>query len=71
MIELRTYRDGGQSAADVAREVAEFVSAAERTLELAHHPHPASGQGSRHAVRENGLDGKRQRDRDGAGGHDR
>ena len=35
MIELRTYRDGGQSAADVAREVAEFVSAAERTLELA------------------------------------
>ena len=35
MIELRTYRDGGQSAADVAREVAEFLSAAERTLELA------------------------------------
>jgi phosphatidylserine/phosphatidylglycerophosphate/cardiolipin synthase-like enzyme len=35
VIELRTYRDGGQSAADVAREVAEFLSAAERTLELA------------------------------------
>ena len=35
MIELRTYRDGGQSAADVAREVAEFVDAAEHTLELA------------------------------------
>ena len=35
MIELRTYRDGGQSAVDVAREVAEFLSAAERTLELA------------------------------------
>ena len=35
MIDLRTYRDGGQSAVDVAREVAEFLSAAERTLELA------------------------------------
>ncbi len=35
MIELRTYRDGGQSAADVAREVADFLGAAERTLELA------------------------------------
>jgi phosphatidylserine/phosphatidylglycerophosphate/cardiolipin synthase-like enzyme len=35
VIDLRTYRDGGQSAVDVAREVAEFVSAAERTLELA------------------------------------
>ncbi|MDX6397943.1 MAG: hypothetical protein QOJ43_1351 [Gaiellaceae bacterium] len=35
MIELRTYRDGGQTAADVAREVAEFVDAAERSIELA------------------------------------
>jgi phosphatidylserine/phosphatidylglycerophosphate/cardiolipin synthase-like enzyme len=35
VIELRTYRDGGQSAADVARQVAEFLSAAEHTLELA------------------------------------
>ena len=35
MIELRTYRDGGQSAADVARQVAEFLGAAKRTLELA------------------------------------
>ena len=35
MIELRTYRDGGQSAVDVAREVAEFLRAAEHTLELA------------------------------------
>ena len=35
MIDLRTYRDGGQSAVDVAREVAEFLAPAERTLELA------------------------------------
>jgi len=35
LIELRTYRDGGQSAADVAREVAAFVAAATERLELA------------------------------------
>ena len=35
MIELRTYRDGGQSAEDVAREVVAFLGAAERSLELA------------------------------------
>ena len=35
MIELRTYRDGGQTAEDVARQVAEFFGAAERSLELA------------------------------------
>jgi phosphatidylserine/phosphatidylglycerophosphate/cardiolipin synthase-like enzyme len=35
LIELRTYRDGGQSAEDVAREVGEFMSSAEHTLELA------------------------------------
>jgi phosphatidylserine/phosphatidylglycerophosphate/cardiolipin synthase-like enzyme len=35
VIEIRTYRDGGQSAADVAREVAEFLDPAERSLELA------------------------------------
>jgi phosphatidylserine/phosphatidylglycerophosphate/cardiolipin synthase-like enzyme len=35
LIELRTYTDGGQTAADVAREVAEFVAGAERSLELA------------------------------------
>ena len=35
MIELRTYRDGGQSAEDVARQVAEFMASAERSLELA------------------------------------
>ena len=35
MIELRLYRDGGQSAVDVAREVAEFLGAAQRSLELA------------------------------------
>ena len=35
MIEIRTYRDGGQSAEDVARQVAEFMDAAEGTLELA------------------------------------
>ncbi|MGZ8783455.1 MAG: phospholipase D-like domain-containing protein [Gaiellaceae bacterium] len=35
MIELRFYRDGGQSAVDVANEVAEFLGAAKRRLELA------------------------------------
>ena len=35
MIELRTYRDGGQSAEDVAGEVVAFLDAAERSLELA------------------------------------
>ncbi len=35
MIEVRTYKDGGQSAVEVARQVAEFLVAAERTLELA------------------------------------
>jgi len=34
VIELRLYRDGGQTAADVAREVAGFLDRAERTLEL-------------------------------------
>ena len=34
-LELRAFRDGGQSAADVARQVAEFLDAAERSLELA------------------------------------
>lgn len=35
MIEIRTYRDGGQTAEDVARQVAEFMDAARRSLELA------------------------------------
>ena len=35
MIELRFYRDGGQSAADVANEVAEFLGGAKASLELA------------------------------------
>jgi phosphatidylserine/phosphatidylglycerophosphate/cardiolipin synthase-like enzyme len=35
LIDIRTYRDGGQSAEDVARQVAEFLNAAERSLELA------------------------------------
>jgi phosphatidylserine/phosphatidylglycerophosphate/cardiolipin synthase-like enzyme len=34
VIELRTYRDGGQSAADVARQVSDFMAAAQRSLEL-------------------------------------
>jgi phosphatidylserine/phosphatidylglycerophosphate/cardiolipin synthase-like enzyme len=34
LIELRFYRDGGQSAVDVANQVAEFVGAARATLEL-------------------------------------
>ena len=35
MIDLRFYRDGGQSAVDVAKEVAEFLGAARTSLELA------------------------------------
>jgi phosphatidylserine/phosphatidylglycerophosphate/cardiolipin synthase-like enzyme len=35
LIEVRTYRDGGQTAAEVAGQVAEFMDAAERSLELA------------------------------------
>ena len=35
LIEVRTYRDGGQSAEDVAREVVAFLAPAERSLELA------------------------------------
>jgi phosphatidylserine/phosphatidylglycerophosphate/cardiolipin synthase-like enzyme len=34
-LELRFYRDGGQTAVDVANEVAEFLGAAQRSLELA------------------------------------
>src|SRR3954468_6670221 len=34
-IEIRTLTDGGQQPADVARIVAEFLDAAERTLDLA------------------------------------
>lgn len=35
MIEIRTYHDGGQSAEDVARQAADFIDAAEQTLDLA------------------------------------
>ena len=35
MIDLRFYRDGGQSAVDVANQVAEFLGAARTSLELA------------------------------------
>ena len=35
LIDLRFYRDGGQSAVDVANEVAEFLGAARTSLELA------------------------------------
>jgi phosphatidylserine/phosphatidylglycerophosphate/cardiolipin synthase-like enzyme len=35
VIELRLYRDGGQTAVDVANQVAEFFGAARRSLELA------------------------------------
>ena len=35
MIDIRTFRDGGQRAEDVAREVVAFLAAAERSLELA------------------------------------
>ena len=35
MIEIRLYRDGGQTAVDVANQVAEFLGAAKQSLELA------------------------------------
>ena len=35
MLDVRLYRDGGQSAEDVAREAAEFLDAAQESLELA------------------------------------
>jgi len=35
VLELRTYRDGGQTAVEVAREVAAFLGEARRSLELA------------------------------------
>lgn len=37
MIEIRTLKDGGQSADDVAGAVAEFLGAAKRSLDLAHY----------------------------------
>jgi len=35
VIELRLYRDGGQTAVDVANQVAEFLGGAQKTLEFA------------------------------------
>jgi phosphatidylserine/phosphatidylglycerophosphate/cardiolipin synthase-like enzyme len=35
VIELRTLTDGGQASLDIARDIASFLDAAERTLELA------------------------------------
>src|SRR5688500_11099440 len=35
VLEVRTLTDGGQSALDVAREIASFLGAARRSLELA------------------------------------
>jgi phosphatidylserine/phosphatidylglycerophosphate/cardiolipin synthase-like enzyme len=37
VIEIRTLRDGGQRAEDVANWIAQFVAEAERTLDLAHY----------------------------------
>jgi phosphatidylserine/phosphatidylglycerophosphate/cardiolipin synthase-like enzyme len=37
LLELRTYRQGGQTAAGVAETIAEFLSGARRTLDLAHY----------------------------------
>ncbi len=37
MIEVRTLRDGGQTAAEVAGEIVEFLDAATRSLDLAHY----------------------------------
>jgi phosphatidylserine/phosphatidylglycerophosphate/cardiolipin synthase-like enzyme len=44
MITCRTLTDGGQTAADVAREVAAFLDAAERNLELAFYDLDLSGE---------------------------
>jgi phosphatidylserine/phosphatidylglycerophosphate/cardiolipin synthase-like enzyme len=44
MITCRTLTDGGQSAVDVARHVAAFVDAAERTLDLAVYDLALSGE---------------------------
>ena len=44
MITCRTLTDGGQTAADVAREVAAFLEAAERSLELAFYDLDLSGE---------------------------
>jgi phosphatidylserine/phosphatidylglycerophosphate/cardiolipin synthase-like enzyme len=37
VIEIRTLRDGGQAAAEVAGEIVEFLDAATRSLDLAHY----------------------------------
>jgi phosphatidylserine/phosphatidylglycerophosphate/cardiolipin synthase-like enzyme len=37
VLEVRTFTDGGQSAGDVAREIASFLGEARSTLELAHY----------------------------------
>jgi phosphatidylserine/phosphatidylglycerophosphate/cardiolipin synthase-like enzyme len=37
VIEVRTLRDGGQKAADVAGEIVEFLDSATRSLDLAHY----------------------------------
>ncbi|MDF2750293.1 MAG: hypothetical protein K0T00_1469, partial [Gaiellaceae bacterium] len=34
-LDVRLYRDGGQTPAEVARQVADFFAAATRTLDLA------------------------------------
>jgi phosphatidylserine/phosphatidylglycerophosphate/cardiolipin synthase-like enzyme len=44
VIELRTLSDGGQQAADVAREIASFLDAAERSLDLAHYDFHLAGE---------------------------
>ena len=37
MIDVRTYREGGQPAVEVAETIAEFLSGAQRSLDLAHY----------------------------------
>jgi phosphatidylserine/phosphatidylglycerophosphate/cardiolipin synthase-like enzyme len=37
MIELRTFRAGGRTAAEVAEQIAEFLATARRSLDLAHY----------------------------------
>ena len=55
VLEVRTHTAGGQRPLDVARQVADFISAAERSLDFAHYdfhlsPEPAGLVGD--AIRE-------------------
>jgi phosphatidylserine/phosphatidylglycerophosphate/cardiolipin synthase-like enzyme len=61
MITCRTLTDGGQTAADIAREIASFVDAAERTIDVAVYDLDVSGEsetlvlGALQAAQERGV----------------